>query len=123
MTETQTIQTTEVVAQYFAMWNEPDDGSRRQAIAAAWTPGASYLDPLFSAEGADGLNALVAGLHAKYPGHRFRQTDPVNAHHDCARWGWQFVGPDGSVVAAGIDVARLAPDGRLAEVIGFFDPH
>jgi hypothetical protein len=110
-----------VVEAYFAMWNETDPARRRAAIEAAWSEQASYVDPMFSAEGADGLDALVAGVHQQFPGHQFRQTEAVDAHHDRARWGWELTGPDGSApVAAGIDFAVLAPDGRLRAVTGFF---
>jgi hypothetical protein len=110
-----------VVDAYFAMWNETDPARRRAAIETAWSADARYVDPMFSAEGADGLDALVAGVHQQFPGHRFRLTDPVDAHHDRARWGWELAGPDGGTpVAAGVDFAVLAPDGRLREVTGFF---
>jgi hypothetical protein len=111
----------QVVEAYFAMWNETDPARRRAAIAAAWSEHASYVDPMFAAEGADGLDALAAGVHQQFPGHRFRLTEAVDAHHDRARWGWELVGPDGGApVAAGVDFAVLAPDGRLREVTGFF---
>jgi len=55
------------------------------------------------------------------PGHRFQLTGDIDAHHDRARWDWALVGPDGGVpVAAGVDVATFAPDGRLRAVTGFF---
>ena len=112
-----------VVEAYFAMWNEPDPSLRRAAIERAWAPDASYLDPMFAAEGADGLDALAAGVHQQYPGYRFRQTEAVDAHHDRARWGWELVGPDGGApLVAGVDYAVLAPDGRLRQVTGFFTP-
>jgi hypothetical protein len=113
--------TATVVETYFAMWNETDAARRQALIEAAWTPDASYLDPMFAADGPDGLDALVAGFHQQFPGHRFRLTDPVDVHHDRARWGWELAGPDGgAVVAAGVDFALLAPDGRLRQVTGFF---
>jgi hypothetical protein len=113
--------TSKVVEAYFAMWNETDPARRRAAIQAAWSEQASYVDPMFAAEGADGLDALVAGVHQQFPGHRFRLTEAVDAHHDRARWGWELAGPDGGApIAAGVDFAVLAPDGRLREVTGFF---
>jgi hypothetical protein len=122
-TSTGTSSASEVVEAYFAMWNETDPVRRRAAIERAWSPEASYVDPMFAAEGADGLDALVAGVHQQFPGHRFRLTGAVDAHHDRARWGWELAGPDGgSPVAAGVDFAVLAPDGRLREVTGFFEP-
>jgi len=112
-----------IVDAYFAMWNETDPARRRAIIERAWTPDATYLDPMFAAEGADGLEALADGVHQQYPGYRFRHTDAVDAHHDRARWGWEFVGPDGGTpLVAGVDFAVLAPDGRLRQVTGFFTP-
>jgi hypothetical protein len=112
---------TTIVEAYFAMWNEADPARRRAAIARAWTPNASYLDPMFAAEGADGLDALVAGAQQQYPGCRLRLAGPVDAHHDRARWDWELVGPEGGdPMIAGVDFAVLAPDGRLRQVTGFF---
>ncbi len=106
---------------YFAMWNETDPARRRDMIAATWTEDASYVDPLFAAEGYEALDALVAGVHEQFPGHRFQLTGDIDAHHDRARWDWALVGPDGEApVAAGVDVAMFAPDGRLRAVTGFF---
>lgn len=125
MTDTTTIElaatAAATVAAYFAAWNETDPARRRAAIERAWTADASYLDPMFSAEGTDGIDALVAGVHQQYPGYHFRLTGPVDAHHDRARWGWELVGPDGGdPMIGGVDFAVLAPDGRLCQVTGFF---
>ena len=110
-----------MVAGYFEMWNEADPARRRAVIERTWATDASYLDPMFAAEGADALDGLVAQVHARYPGHRFRLAGAVDAHHDRVRWGWDFTGPgDGAPVMSGIDFAVLAGDGRLREVTGFF---
>ena len=114
--------TSRVVESYFAMWNETDAARRRQAIEAAWSEDASYIDPMFAAEGPDALDAMVAGVHQQFPGHRFRLSGAVDVHHDRARWGWELAGPAGGPpIAAGVDFAVLAPDGRLREVTGFFE--
>lgn len=111
----------QTVAGYFAIWNETDPNRRRQRIEEVWTPDASYLDPMFSADGPAALDRLVAGVHQQFPGHRFRLVGAVDAHHDRARWGWELVGPAGGPpVAAGVDFAVLAADGRLRSVTGFF---
>ena len=116
MTQTET-----AVDGYFTMWNEADPQRRRAAIAASWTDDASYVDPMFTAQGHDGLEQLAAGAQQQFPGHRFRRTTPVDAHHDRARWGWDLVGPDGTPVVVGVDYALLAEDGRIREITGFFD--
>ncbi|MGZ3666840.1 MAG: nuclear transport factor 2 family protein, partial [Ktedonobacterales bacterium] len=105
----------------FAMWNETDAAKRQALIAAAWSEDSHYVDPLFAASGAEALDAMVAGVHEQFPGHRFRLTSAVDVHHDRAQWEWELVGPDGGVpVAGGMDFATIAPDGRLREVTGFF---
>ena len=107
---------------YFAMWNETDSTRRREFIEATWSEDASYVDPMFAAEGSDALNEMAAGVQEQFPGHRFRQTGAIDAHNDRARWGWELTGPDdGPPVAAGVDFAVLAPDGRLREVSGFLE--
>jgi hypothetical protein len=115
-------QTDTIVDGYFAMWNETDADERRRIIAATWTEDASYVDPMFTASGHEGLDALATAAKQQYPGHTFRLTTPVDAHHDRARWGWDLVGPSGKPVVVGIDFAVLSPDGRLREITGFFDP-
>lgn len=110
-----------IVDGYFAMWNETDPTRRGEVVAATWAERPSYVDPMFTADGRDGLDAMVQGVHRQFPGHRFRLTAPVDTHHDRARWGWELAGPDGPV-AAGVDFAVLDGDGRLRVVTGFIEP-
>ncbi len=111
-----------VVDSYFAVWNETDANQRRAAIEAALVPEASYLDPTLAAQGHAELDAMVARVQHRFPGHRFRLTGAVDHHHDRLRWSWDLVGPDGGPpVVSGVDFAVLAPDGRLREVTGFFE--
>ena len=110
-----------VVDQYIAIWNETDAGRRRDLIARTWTEDASYLDPVLSGDGHDGIDAMVRGVQARFPGHRFRCTGVIDTHHDRLRFGWELVGPDDAVVVAGIDVGEVAGDGRLRRITGFFD--
>lgn len=110
-----------LVEGYFAMWNETDLAKRQALIAATWSADSHYVDPLFEVSGAEALDAMVAGVHEQFPGHRFRMTSPIDVHHDRAHWEWELVGPDGGTpIAVGMDVATLASDSRLREVTGFF---
>lgn len=120
-TDTDTTTTTATtVDTYIDMWNEQDDDRRRALIERAWAPPAQYVDPLLEADGYDGLMEMVATVHGHYPGHVFRRTTDVDEHHGMARFGWELVDPEGNVFVAGIDVARLADDGRIAAITGFF---
>ena len=110
----------DTVDTYLAMWNEEDADRRAAIIEKAWAADGRYVDPLLTADGHAELSEMVAGVHAHYPGHRFRRTSGVDAHHDEARFGWELVAPDGSVTVAGLDVGTVGPDGRLTRIPGFF---
>ena len=110
-----------IVDGYFSMWNELDASRRRAVTADTWTADARYVDPMFSAQGLEGLDAMVRGVHEQFPGHQFRLVGPIDAHHDRARWNWELVPvAGGAPVATGVDFAVLADDARLREVTGFF---
>ena len=110
----------ELVDRYIAMWNEADAGRRRGLIARTWTADASYLDPLLSGAGRDGIDAMVKAVHEQYPGHRFKRTSDVNLHHDRAQFAWEL-GPDGGpALVKGMDFVVLSSEGYLKSVTGFF---
>lgn len=111
---------TSLVDTYIASLNEQDDAARHKLVEQSWTPDAHYLDPLQDETGHAGVGAIAPRVEQHYPGHRFRRTTAVDAHHDQLRFGWEMVGPDGTVAIAGIDVGRLADDGRLRSIVGFF---
>src|SRR5215207_6355665 len=111
---------TNTVDTYLAMWNEDDAGRRAELIERAWAPVGRYVDPLLEADGYAGLSAMVDGVHAQFPGHRFRRTSAVDTHHNQCRFGWELFAPDGAITVAGIDVGQLGPDGRLLLIAGFF---
>jgi hypothetical protein len=120
MSETATRDITTTVDAYLAMWNEEDPGRRADLIEQAWTTDGSYLDPLLEADGYAALDTMVAAVHAQYPGHRFRRTSGIDAHHDQVRFGWELAAPDGAVTVAGVDIGTVAFDGRLRSITGFF---
>ena len=111
---------TTLVDTYLAMWNETDATRRAQHIARAWVADGRYIDPMLEAEGHTALYEMVAGVQTKFPGHRFRRTSGVDVHHGEVRFGWELVGPDGTVVVSGLDVGALGADGRLSRITGFF---
>jgi hypothetical protein len=63
---------------------------------------------------------MVAGVHAQFPGYRFRRLSGVDTHHEQVRFAWELANDDGEVAVAGIDVGELAQDGRLRQITGFF---
>lgn len=113
-------QHTDLIDCYIAMWNETDAGRRRELIARVWTDGASYLDPVLQGEGRSGIDAMVKSVQERFPGHRFRRTSEVDAHHDRVRFCWELGPESGPAVVKGTDVGIVA-EGRLATITGFFD--
>lgn len=117
----------DLIDRYIAAWNEADAGRRRDLIARTWTDDATYVDPLMRGDGAAGIDAMIAGVQARFPGWRFARTGTVDAHGDRVRFAWAL-GPAGlagpanaEAPIAGTDFAVLSPDGRLAAVTGFID--
>jgi hypothetical protein len=109
-----------VVNSYIAAWNEADQERRRALVAETFTDDARYLDPLVAGDGADGIEAMIAGVQGAYPGHVFKLVSGPDAHHDRVRFTWQLHGENGPV-ATGIDFATVAEDGRLQDVTGFLE--
>ena len=61
-------------------------------------------------------------MQATLPGHTIDLVTAVDEHDGHLRFGWAMHGPDGSVVVEGMDYGRLAEDGRLRQIVGFFGP-
>ncbi len=109
-----------IVDRYLAIWNETEPNRRRDLIAQTWTEDALYLDPMRRGEGHDGIDAMIASVHAQFPEYRFRQIGKVDAHNDRVRFSWEL-GPDaGSAIAGGTDFGDIK-EGRLQSVTGFLD--
>jgi hypothetical protein len=112
---------TDLIDRYMATWNETDGGRRRDLIARTWTESASYLDPMLQGEGRDAIDAMIAGVQEKFPGHRFRRTGEVESHHDRVRFTWELSPEAGDPVVTGTDFGIVAPGDRLQAITGFFD--
>lgn len=115
-----TTQTTHIVDTYLAGYCELDATRRAILVAEAWSAEGELFDPPFEAAGHEGIAALTDGVLTHFPGHTFRRTTGVDAHHTFARYGWELVAADGTVAVAGTDVVEFAADGRIARVVGFF---
>ena len=72
-------------------------------------------------DGPGGIATMIGGAQQQFPGHRFELTHGPDLHHDRVRFAWRLVGESGPV-AAGVDFATVADDGRLRAVTGFLEP-
>lgn len=111
---------TTIVDAYLESLNEQDAGKRKQLVERAWAANGSFVDPLIQVAGHDQLANIAVMVATQYPGHAFRRASGIDSHNGLVRFGWEFVGPDGAIVLAGLDVGELAADGRLQRIAGFF---
>jgi SnoaL-like domain len=110
------------VERYIAMWNETDGERRRALVAETVVDDASYVDPLMTGDGIDGIDAMIAAAQSQFPGHRFTLVGGPDAHHEFVRFSWSLGANGSEPVARGTDFATVAGDGRLATVTGFLEP-
>lgn len=111
---------TTIARNYIAAWNETDATTRRALIARTFTEDAAYVDPMMAGDGHDGIEAMIAGVQAKFPGFRFALDGDVDGYGDKIRFSWAL-GPDGAPdMVKGTDFGVVS-DGRLRRVTGFLD--
>jgi hypothetical protein len=111
---------TDLVDRYIAIWNESDDERRRDLIARTWTEDSTYLDPMVRGEGRGGIDAMIRGVQAQFPGLLFRRTNEVDAHNDRVRFAWELGPEGGPALAGGVDFGVIVGD-RLQAITGFLD--
>lgn len=111
----------DLIDRYIAAWNETDAGRRKSLVADTFAADATYLDPVMQGDGHDGIDGMIAGVQARFPGHRFRRSGKVDCHHDHLRFCWELAPEGGDALVKGTDFAVLAGDARMASVTGFFD--
>jgi hypothetical protein len=111
----------DAVARYFEAWNADGPEALTKAVAAAWSAGGGYTDPLADVSGHEQIAAVIAAAHEQFPGFAFRLSGAVDGHHDTARFSWELVAEDGSAPVAGFDVITLDADDRIRSVLGFLD--
>jgi hypothetical protein len=111
---------TKTIADYGAAWNEEDAGKRKALLEQAWADDGAYCDPVADIRGRDALQALIAQFREQQKGATIELTSGVDQHHDRIRFAWAMKDAGGKTVMEGIDAGRLAADGKIAEIVGFW---
>jgi SnoaL-like domain len=110
-----------IADKYIALWNETDQSRRRTLIAKAWTEDAIYVDPMMRGRGHDEIDALIAAVHQRFPGHRFALSGKADGYGDHVRFSWTLGAAEAAPIACGTDFGTVAGDGRLKSIAGFLD--
>lgn len=112
----------ELVGRYLTAWNATDPSTRAALVAEVFTEDAEYIDPLVSVRGHAGLAATIAAVQGQFAGLEFSPgATTVDAHHDIVRFTWNLGRPGAEPLVIGFDVAVIAEDGRISQVLGFLD--
>jgi hypothetical protein len=122
MSDIQTSTTPTTVDTHLDAYAEPDPARRDRLIATVWAEDGQLIDPPLDAAGREGISGMAATVQSLYPGHTFRRTSAVDAHHGLARFEWALVAPDGTEAATRLDVVEIGDDGLLRRVVGFMGP-
>jgi hypothetical protein len=111
---------TTTVDTYLDAYGEADADRRAKLIEQVWAPDGQLIDPPLDAQGHVAIGQMAAAVQGQFPGHSFRRSTGVDAHHGFARYGWEMVAADGSVTLAGTDIMQVSDRGQIVRVTGFF---
>jgi uncharacterized protein YndB with AHSA1/START domain len=110
----------ERVDRYFALWSEPDSQARARGLAEIAIEDVVFHDAFSCTSGLTDLTDHLAAAQAHMPGVRLKRTGDVRHCQGTAVAEWVAEGPGGKPAGSGTNVFDLAPDGRLARVVGLW---
>ena len=108
------------IDRYLALWSEPDPAARRAALAALVTDEVIFRDAFGCTRGRDELDLHIAAAQMHMPDMRLGREGDARQCQGMAIADWAAVASDGAPRAHGTNVFELAPDGRIARVVGFW---
>jgi hypothetical protein len=108
------------VAAYADAWNETDAAVRAALLADAVDEAVVYRDPSVELAGVDALSDHIAATQGMLGGAQLSLTSAVDAHGPVMRYTWR-IGDAPTPLVSGLDMAVVGDDGRLVEIVGFFD--
>ena len=116
----------EFVERYVAVWNEPDERTRRARVAELWALDGAHFTNTSESHGHDAIAARIARAFDRFVGSRgfrFRALNGVDAHHDTVKFYWAMVPESGGMVSAvGSDFIVLDGEGRIRADYQFIEP-
>jgi hypothetical protein len=121
ITENETITSlTNTIDSHLEAYASADVDRRNTLVATGWNTDGELVDPPLAGRGHAEISGLAEVVLTHYAGHHFERTTAVDSHHDFARYGWNLVGPDGTVAVTGTDFVEFDGAGKLLRIVGFF---
>lgn len=116
----------EFVERYVAVWNEPDERTRRARVAELWALDGAHFTNSSEAHGHDAIAAKIAGIFDRYVGaggFNFRALNGVDTHHSMVKFYWALMPADGGMArSVGSDFIVLDDEGRIRADYQFIEP-
>ncbi|HEV3484920.1 MAG TPA: SRPBCC domain-containing protein [Vicinamibacterales bacterium] len=108
------------VDRWFAAWSDPAAATRDAALSAIAAREVRFRDRFSCIAGDAELRAQLAAVHHFMPGMRLERRGDVRHCQWHVLADWVAVGSDGQERGRGTNVFVLDPDGRIADVTGFW---
>jgi uncharacterized protein YndB with AHSA1/START domain len=109
-----------VVDRYFAAWAEQDAVRRRREFLEIAVSGIVFQDRFGCTAGLDDLDSHIGLTQMHMRGVSLHRVGEPRQCQGTALVEWEARGGDGNPLAIGSNVFTLAPDGRIARVVGLW---
>jgi uncharacterized protein YndB with AHSA1/START domain len=103
---------------FLALWGEPDPERRARELGELCGDGVEFLDGYAALAGRNELLGHIAACRRFMPGVSLQRSGDVRHCQGTAVHDWTARAADGSARGQGTNVVTLAPDGRIARVVG-----
>ncbi|HEV8268908.1 MAG TPA: SRPBCC domain-containing protein [Thermoanaerobaculia bacterium] len=110
---------TEKVDHLFRAWAEPDVEARRKLLESCVTADVDFRDPYSATSGLEDLIPHITAAQFFMPGVVLARDGDLKQCQGTAVARWTAT-KAGNVVAKGMNVYELAPDGRIRSVVGLW---
>ncbi|MGZ3341197.1 MAG: hypothetical protein ACXU9B_15540 [Reyranella sp.] len=105
---------------YTDAWGATSAAARLQRLSDSLATGMTYQDASVRADGAAGVDAMIARFQRQSPGVTLKLDDLLLwADHGLAKWS--MMDPKGGLIMHGYDVVAYDPAGHIRSIVGFFD--
>ncbi|WP_041521866.1 hypothetical protein [Gilvimarinus agarilyticus] len=109
----------QLIAQYTALWHEPDPARRLKTIEQIWSVSGQHQTPRSYSAGSRALNTEITEFQAQFPGATVTAHGVMRTHNHLL-FNFTLRGISGAIIVEGVDYMRLDDSGKISHVVGFF---
>jgi uncharacterized protein YndB with AHSA1/START domain len=109
------------VDSYFELWSEKDSVKRLKEMKDLMVPELTFQDKHSCTLGLEDLNAHLTAYQMFMPGMRLSRDGDIQYCQGTVAVRWIAKKEDGAIVAKGLNVFRLSPEGRIRHITGFWE--